>query len=70
MSNHTTEMNKQQFEAELANLMANTAKIQTETMKLNKESRYYVLGLLLSSTVVGVLIALGSALLTLHFTQP
>lgn len=59
------DIEKSRFERE--KLRAETTKIGAETLKINKESKYYVLALLLSSVVIGALIALGSAILTKLF---
>ncbi len=55
-------MNDKKFEAEIAKIMA-------ETVKINKESKYYVLSLVLGSTVLGAVIALSSALITAYFLK-
>lgn len=52
---------------EIEKMRAETTKIGVETTKIGKESRYFVLSMLLSSAVIGALIALGSAILTKLF---
>lgn len=39
-------------------------KIEAETVKIEKEGKYYLLSLLLGSAVIGACIALGASLLT------
>lgn len=62
-------MEQQKFDIEIEQVRAATAKLQAETMKLNKESRYYVLSLILGSTVLGAVIALVSAFATALFLK-
>ncbi len=62
-------MNSQDFDMKTTELMSNIAKLQAETMRINKEIKYDVLGLLLGAFLIGGAIASLSALLTWHFIK-
>lgn len=72
MSNET--LNREFHEAQLAKIyediersQVEREKVRAETEKVSKESKYFVVSMLLSSAVLGALIALGSAFLTKLF---